>query len=55
VASMGDLGYRVDVDAADAYTLPSMEGASPGDVPPPPAGTVLPVVPVVLPDESLDV
>jgi hypothetical protein len=54
VASLGDLGYDVDLDAADPYTLPSMEGALP-DVPPPPAGTVLPVIPVVLPDESLDV
>ena len=54
VASLGDLGYEVDIDAAEPYRLPA---------PRPPAGDsaaitgparlVLPVIPRVLPASSL--
>jgi hypothetical protein len=54
-ASLGDLGYHVDLDAADPYELPEL-------APPVPAnngeeqarGRVLPVIPQVLPPTSLD-
>jgi hypothetical protein len=59
-ASFGDLGYEVDVDAADAYTLPDLlamaeSGELVRDDTPVEAGLVLPVIPMTLPDESLDV
>ena len=57
-ASLGDLGYQVDVDAGEPYVLPNLvalaeagalvEHAAPIDV-----GIVLPVVPQTLPSGSL--
>jgi Leishmanolysin len=57
-ASLGDLGYEVDVDAGEPYTLPDLftlaeegelvEHAAPIDV-----GVVLPVIPITLPANSL--
>jgi Leishmanolysin len=57
-ASLGDLGYQVDVDAGEPYVLPNLvalaeagslvEHAAPIDV-----GIVLPVVPQTLPSQSL--
>jgi hypothetical protein len=58
-ASLADLGYEVDLDAADAYTLPDLLSAEepqpPGPGLPHPSGTVLPVIPIVLPPAALDV
>jgi hypothetical protein len=58
VASLGDLGYQVDLAAAEAYTLPDlfalaesgelMQRGSPVD-----EGIMLPIIPFVLPPESL--
>lgn len=58
VASLGDLGYQVDLAAADAYALPDllalaesgelMQRGSPVD-----EGIMLPIIPFVLPPESL--
>lgn len=55
VASLGDLGYDVDLDAAEPYALPNlMRLAEAGLLAPPRApGFVLPNIPVVLPDDSL--
>ena len=58
VASYGDLGYQVDVDAAEAYGLPDLMAlaVSGGLVPhtaPIDDGIVLPSIPVVLPGGSL--
>jgi leishmanolysin len=57
-ASLGDLGYQVDIDAGEPYVLPNLvalaeagslvEHAAPIDV-----GIVLPVVPQTLPAQSL--
>jgi hypothetical protein len=60
VASLADLGYQVDLDAAEPYTLPDLTWAEDAEPPPHPAtpeawGTVLPVIPIVLPDTALDV
>jgi hypothetical protein len=60
VASLADLGYQVDLEAADFYTLPELVWAEEAELPSHPAppqswGTVLPVIPIVLPDSALDV
>jgi hypothetical protein len=55
VASLRDLGYHVDPDAADPYALPTMAGAPAGEPAAGAAGWVLPVLPEVLPAEALDV
>jgi Leishmanolysin len=57
-ASLGDLGYEVDLDAAEPYELPNlfalaeagalMEHSAPID-----GGMVLPVIPITLPASSL--
>jgi Leishmanolysin len=57
-ASLGDLGYEVDLDAGEPYTLPNLfalaedgelvEHAAPVD-----GGMVLPVIPITLPASSL--
>jgi Leishmanolysin len=59
-ASLGDLGYEVDLDAAEPYELPNLfelaeagalvEHSAPIDV-----GMVLPVIPIILPPSSLQV
>ncbi len=59
-ASLGDLGYQVDVDAAEPYALPDLLAlAEAGDlvahVAPIDIGMVLPVIPMVLPPDSLEV
>ena len=58
VASLTDLGYQVDLDAAEPYQLPDLlalaeEGAFVPDAAPNAVGIVLPIIPEVLPDESL--
>jgi hypothetical protein len=64
VASLADLGYQVDLDGAEPYTLPDLLSADDVEAPPAarpvpaapnPAGTVLPVIPIMLPDDALDV
>ncbi len=54
-ASLGALGYQVDLDAAEAYTLPAAApaAATPSIVGHGSRGTVTPLVPVVLPESSL--
>ncbi len=57
-ASLSDLGYQVDRDAAEGHALPDLLAlAVGGDVVPHPTpvgdGVVLPSVPIVLPDDSL--
>jgi hypothetical protein len=57
-ASLGDLGYQVDIDAAEPYTLPDLmalaeAGALVAHEAPIDAGVVLPVIPTVLPTDSL--
>jgi Leishmanolysin len=58
VASLRDLGYVVDLETAEPYSLPTPSvlaeaGVLAGDQTS--AGHVLPVVPILLPEESLDV
>jgi hypothetical protein len=58
--SLGDLGYQVDLDAAEPYTLPNLlalaeAGALVAHEAPIDAGIVLPVIPQTLPDDSLQV
>lgn len=58
VASLQDLGYTVDLNAADSYTLPNLrELAERGLLVATEAhedeGVVLPIIPVLLPPESL--
>jgi hypothetical protein len=58
VGSLADLGYQVDLDAAEPYQLPDLlalaeEGSLVAHVAPVGAGTVLPVIPIQLPAESL--
>lgn len=58
VASLGDLGYTVDLEAADDYVLPNhLELAERGDLrthaAPIDVGLVLPTIPTVLPSDSL--
>ena len=57
-ASFGDLGYQVDLDAAEAFELPDLfalavEGALVAHTAPTDVGMVLPVIPIVLPAGSL--
>ncbi len=59
-ASLGDLGSQVAVDAAEPYALPDLLAlAEAGDlvahVAPIDIGMVLPVIPMVLPPDSLEV
>lgn len=58
VASLQDLGYQVDLDAAEAYLLPDLmaladAGLLVAHAAPIDFGTVLPVIPQMLPDGSL--
>lgn len=60
VASLADLGYQVDMDAAEPYDLPNLmqlaeDGVLTSDEASIDVGSVLPVVPIVLPPDSLDV
>jgi hypothetical protein len=53
-ASLGDLGYRVDLDAAEEYALPALSGGAGAAVTAPTRrGMVLPLVPFELPPGSL--
>jgi leishmanolysin len=57
-ASFGDLGYQVDLDAAEPFELPDLfalavEGALVAHTAPTDVGMVLPVIPIVLPAGSL--
>lgn len=57
-ASLGDLGYEVDVDAGEPYTLPDLfrlaeEGELVEHIAPIDVGMVLPVIPITLPANSL--
>ena len=57
VASLGDLGYKVDLDAAEPYTLPNLLALAEAGAPVAArravdAGVVLPVIPMVLPDQA---
>ena len=57
-ASLGDLGYQVDIDAAEPYELPDLmalaeQGALVAHEAPLDSGLVLPVIPTVLPRDSL--
>jgi len=58
VASLGDLGYAVDLDAAEPYELPNLmaraeEGLLVRPAAPIEAGIVLPNIPLTLPADSL--
>jgi hypothetical protein len=58
VASLADMGYRVDLDAAEAYVLPDLLALAERGVLVPHAapldlGMVLPMIPHVLPSDSL--
>jgi hypothetical protein len=58
VASLADLGYTVDVEAAEPYQLPNLaalaeEGALAVSAATSGAGVMLPVIPQQLPEESL--
>ncbi len=58
VASLGDLGYQVDLDAGEPYALPNLmalaeAGSLVAHEAPIDSGTVLPVIPVELPADSL--
>lgn len=58
-ASLGDLGYTVDLAAAEPYVLPSLiELAEEGSLVPHSApidgGVVLPVIPITMPADSID-
>jgi hypothetical protein len=60
VASLRDLGYVVDLDAADAFVLPAPLAAphvadAPPRIPPLDVGVMLPHVALVLPDDALAV
>jgi hypothetical protein len=57
VASLADLGYRVDLDAAERFVLPRPAALAEAGRParrdaPVGAGVVLPVIPIVLPDQA---
>jgi hypothetical protein len=59
-ASLGDLGYQVDLDAAEPYALPDLlalaeAGELVAHAAPTDDGVVLPVIPMVLPPDSLEV
>jgi hypothetical protein len=58
VASLEDLGYEVDIDAAEDYTLPDLldlaeEGTLVAHAAPIDSSIMLPTIPVELPAESL--
>ena len=58
VASLADLGYTVDLDAADSYELPDLfaiaeAGELVSHIAPIDDGIMLPMIPLVLPKESL--
>ena len=58
IASLGDLGYAVDLDAAEPYELPNLmdraeEGLLVRPAAPIEAGIVLPNIPLTLPADSL--
>jgi len=58
VASLQDLGYKVDCDAAEPYTLPDLlrlaeEGLLAAPAAPINLGIMLPRIPTVLPDDSI--
>lgn len=56
VGSLADLGYVVDLNAAEPYKLPNLVAlAEAGDfgAPAAPLGIVLPNIPIVLPEDSL--
>lgn len=57
-ASLGDLGYKVDLRAAEPYVLPNlMELAEAGSLvahaAPIDGGVMLPIIPITLPADSL--
>jgi Leishmanolysin len=57
-ASLGDLGYQVDIDAAEPYELPNLlavaeSGALVAHAAPIDVGMMLPVIPITLPRDSL--
>ncbi|HYU84940.1 MAG TPA: leishmanolysin-related zinc metalloendopeptidase [Kribbellaceae bacterium] len=59
VASLGDLGYQVDVDAGEPYELPDLlvlaeEGSLVAHTAPIDVGMMLPVIPMVLPPDSIE-
>jgi hypothetical protein len=56
VASLQDLGYVVDFNAAEPYSLPNLLALAEGgalQAPPAVTGIVLPNIPIVLPNDSL--
>jgi hypothetical protein len=58
VASLDDLGYQVDLNAAEPYELPNLlalaeAGSLVSHIAPIDVGRVLPVIPIQLPDDSL--
>lgn len=58
-ASLGDVGYQVDFDAAEPYVLPNLlalaeAGTLVPHVAPIDVGMVLPVIPITLPPDSLE-
>jgi hypothetical protein len=58
VASLADLGYQVDLAAAEPYSLPDLmalaeRGALVAHAAPVDDGSVLPVIPQVLPGDAL--
>jgi hypothetical protein len=58
VASLGDLGYQVDVDAAEPYQLPDLlslaeSGELVAHTAPIGRGVMLGMIPIVLPDDAL--
>jgi Leishmanolysin len=59
VVSLGDMGYQVDRDAAEPYQLPDLmalaeEGALVAHEAPIDVGLMMPTIPQVLPEDSLD-
>ena len=54
-ASLGDMGYVVDLSAAEPFTLPNLLAlAEAGELAvPKPEGIVLPNIPIVLPEDSM--
>jgi hypothetical protein len=58
VASLEDMGYVVDIDAAEAFSLPNLSelaesGVLAPHVAPANIGVMLPIIPIILPDESM--
>jgi hypothetical protein len=58
VASLQDMGYVVDVNAAEPYSLPDLlalaeAGSMVARVASIDEGIVLPIIPIVLPEDSL--